>query len=322
MEAVTIKTRNSRWDTAPVRDSAGASRVACITERDIERIFEPLTRYRYLPVTYLHALAGGSLDYLVNRLNLLSRVPNLYVRRPRQQRATAEANHLPLVYELAPRGWSVMQERGFHRRDGRSSPNFAHELMVCQIMASIEFGTRTHGVQLIGWADILRSKNLPEGTRKSTKPWHIPVAGTSAAQHVIADGSPFGICREIDAKPVYFFCPGIEADCGTEPIEASDFCRSSIQRKFAQYLAIEAAGTFRTHFGFPNLYTPFITTTTARLESMIRLLLRKTNGVGSKTILFKTFPSARSSEMHKSSGDILGGDWRRAGHPNFNFLSS
>ncbi len=71
-------------------DKSGRAKAACITERDIDGIFRPLTRYRYLPVDYIHALGGGSLDYLVNRLNLLCREPNRYVARPPQQRANAE----------------------------------------------------------------------------------------------------------------------------------------------------------------------------------------------------------------------------------------
>ena len=56
--------RSSRWDSAPVLDRGGKPKLAAITERDIEGIFKPLTRYRYLPADYLHAFAGGSLDYL------------------------------------------------------------------------------------------------------------------------------------------------------------------------------------------------------------------------------------------------------------------
>ena len=44
----------------------------------------------------------------------------------------------------------------------------------------------------------------------------------------------------MDRAPVYFFCPGIEADCGTEPIDTSDFQRSSLFKKFVLYLTIDA----------------------------------------------------------------------------------
>lgn len=286
----------------------------------------PLTRYRYLPVDYLHALGGGSLDYLVNRLNLLSRIPNLYVRRPLEQRANAAANYRPLVYELASRGWTRMQERGFERLHVRPPASFTHEVMTCQIMASFELGARTNGARLITWDDILQSENLPDATRQSPKPWNIPVTlamgGERISTHVAADGSPFGIRRERDGRPSYFFCPGIEADCGTEPIDASDFARSSIYKKFALYLAIEAQGIHGSHFGFPNLYVPFVTTTKARMESMMALLERMTKGAGSKAILFTAFPTTISVEKPQPSGRMLEDGWERVSHPSFNFLTS
>src|SRR5207253_4928433 len=97
---------------APVLDKSGKPKVAVVTQRDIERIFMPLARYRYLPADYLHALTGGSLDYLVNRLALFARKPNCYVSRPQQQRANASANCRRQIYELADKGIRLIQERG------------------------------------------------------------------------------------------------------------------------------------------------------------------------------------------------------------------
>src|SRR6266446_8340815 len=112
MDSVPSTQRNSRWDTAPVLDKNGRPKVAILTDRDMENIFKPLFRYRYLPADYIHALGGGSFDYLINRLNLLSREPNRYILRPHQQRANASANCRRLVYELSDRGARVMHERG------------------------------------------------------------------------------------------------------------------------------------------------------------------------------------------------------------------
>ncbi len=42
----------------------------------------------------------------------------------------------------------------------------------------------------------------------------------------------------IEGTRSYLFFPGIEADCGTEPVEANGPERSSIAKKFAAYLAI------------------------------------------------------------------------------------
>jgi hypothetical protein len=300
MSAAAKRKRNSRWDDAPVLDRRGAPKVAATTEHDIERIFKPLCRYRYLPADYLPALGGGNLGYVIDRLYLLSRRPNLYVARPLQQRANANANHRHLIYELADKGARVMQERGFEYQRTRSPASFAHELMVCQIMASFELGTRVTNARIITWDDILRSKRLPETTRRSAKPYHIPVSitvdGHVIDTHVAADGHPFGVASIVDDHLEYFFCPGIEADCGTEPMDASDFARSSIYKKFVLYLAVEAQGIHRLHFGFPNFYVPVITTNETRARSMMDLLSRITAGKGSKIFLFKTFPAFTSFE--------------------------
>jgi hypothetical protein len=78
-EPVEKQTRNSRWTRDPV---VGRAAVAVHpTDRDIE-IFHLLSRFRYLPSDYIHALVGGNEKALSHRLNLLSRKPNLYLARP------------------------------------------------------------------------------------------------------------------------------------------------------------------------------------------------------------------------------------------------
>ena len=320
------KRRNSRWGDAPLLDKDGRAKLAAITDRDIAGIFKPLLRYRYLPVDFIHALGGGSLGYLVDRLNLLSRRPNVFVRRPVQQRANAFANRYRLIYELADKGLRVMEERGFEFQRSRAAGSFAHELMTCEIMASFELGARDAGVWFITWQDILKSQALPESTRQSPRPFHIPVRvmidGAPRDIHIAADGHPFGVGRPRDGKTSYFFCPGIEADCGTEPIDASNFDRSSIAKKFTAYLAIREGEVHRSHFGFPNLFVPIITTNEARLASMMKVLERMTGGQGSRIFLFRTFPAFASCDRSPTpSGEMLTGDWQRVGYPPFNFVT-
>ena len=327
MNSGSLKARNSRWNDAPILDERGRPKHAAITARDIEGILKPLARHRYLPADYLHAFADGSLDYLIDRLALLSRRPNLYVSRPQRQRANAGANHRRLIYELGDKGIEVLRERGLSCERGRAPASFAHELMVSLVMASLELGARETGVRLISWGDILNSESLPDSTRRSPKPYNIPVetvvGGERWHTHVAADGQPFGVERLIEGRRSYIFCPGIEADCGTEPVNASDFVRSSIWKKLVLYLAVEAQGVYRSHFGFPNFYVPIITTNGSRLASMMRLLERITGGNGSKIFLFKTFPAFTSFEKPPPpSGRMLTEDWQRVGYPPFNFLSS
>ena len=310
--------RSSRWTRDPVVDD-GQAVVAYPTERDIE-IFKLLARYRYLPSDYIHAFIGGNAKALTRRLNLLSRKPNLYLARPHQQRESASANHRPLIYELDERGARILRERGALVSQKSYHRNFAHELMVAEITASIELGTREHShIRLIPWHEILANEHTPTSTRESPSPASIPVQFTLRGEqqriNLTADAQPFGLERVNGGKRSYLFFPGIEADCGTEPLDASDADRSSIAKKFAAYTAIAEQGIYRSHFGFPNFFVPFITSTGARMHSMMRLLEKMTGEGGSKMFLFKTFPAFASFETPpRAGGHMLCEPWHRVGH--------
>lgn len=315
--------RNSRWTRDPVVDHNGNPTAACLTERDIE-IVKLLARYRYLPADTIHAFVGGNFKHLVHRLGLLSRKPNLYIHRPVQQRRHAAANYRHLIYELDDRGRAHLQERGISITK-KHQHNFEHELMVCQIMASIELGVRADpSVRLITWQEIMESGKLPEATRASPKPTHIPVSfsfpGRQYSTHICADGLPFGLERTHNGQRSYLFFPGIEADCGSEPILTSDLERSSIDKKFAAYRAIAEQGIYRSHFGFPNFFVPFVTTTESRMQSMMKLLERITEGRGSKMFLFKKLCTFTSVEAPtRGIADVLSEAWQRVGFEPFSF---
>ena len=314
--------RNSRWDRSPVLDGDRTPCIASLTERDIE-IFKLLARFRYLASDDIHAFVGGSLHAIGRRLNLLFRKPNGYLARPHQQRQNAEANHRRLLYELDERGRHVLRDHGLPFLAKHYYRNFAHELMVCRIMASIELGTRAAPtVRMISWPEILANSATPEATRFASNPASIPVRFTENGQAVSiivsADARPFGIERLHDSRHSYLFFPGIEADCGTEPIESSDIDRSSIVRKLTAYRAIAAQDLHRTHFGFPNFLVPITTTTERRMKSIMELLARMTGGRGSKMFLFTTFPAFHSFEKPPpASGHMLTRDWQRVGFAPF-----
>jgi hypothetical protein len=315
--------RNSRWTRDPVVEN-GAPLSACITERDID-IFKLLARFRYLPSDDIHAFVGGSFAHFTRRLDLLQRKPNCYLNRPQQQRQNADANYRRLIYELDERGSRILRDRGMPFLPKSYHRNFAHELMVCRITASIELGIRSdRSLRLISWSEILASPNTPQSTCSASRPERIPVSfellGETCRTEIVADGLPFGIRRNFDGKHTYLFFPGIEADCGTEPVDTSDFDRSSIYKKLTAYIAIAEQSIHRSHFGFPNFFVPIITTTPVRMRSMMRLLERITEGRGSKMFLFKTFPALTSFEKPpKPGGDMLTGPWQRVGFEPFSF---
>ena len=307
-------------------DRDGGARPAILTERDIE-IFKLLARFRYLPSDYIQAFVGGSEKGLTHRFNLLSRKPNLYLARPQQQRQSANANYRHLVYELDDRGARALRERGLPHPQKSYQRNFGHELMVSLIMASIELGMRECGhVRLISWTEILASEKTPRATRELAAPASIAISyslrGEARSDTITADARPFGLERTLEGKRSYLFFPGIEADYGTEPIDAQSTDRSSLAKKFAAYLAIVEQGIHRAHFGFPNFFVPVATTTTARMRSMMELVERLTSGNGSKILLFKTLPSFTSADKPPSpSGHMLTSPWERVGYPPLCFNS-
>jgi hypothetical protein len=213
-----------------------------------------------------------------------------------------------------------LRERGLPSPTKTFHRNFAHELMAALITASIELGTREHpNVRLITWSEIVASKNTPQAAREASNPSAIPVSYSirGESQHgVVADGAPFGLERTIEGRSTYLFFPGVEADCGTEPLDASAIDRSSIARKFVAYTAVAEQGIYRSHFGFPNFLVPIITTNVTRMRSMMALLDRLAGGRGSKMFLFKTFPAFASSEKPPApNGHMLSVPWERAGFP-------
>jgi hypothetical protein len=129
--------RNSRWTRDPVVQADGRHLLLQLTDRDIE-ILKLLAWYRYLPADDIHAFVGGNLKGLTRRLNLLARKPNLYINRPHQQRQTAQSNCQRLIYELDDKGVTLLRDRGLPHPPKSYHRNFAHELMVCRIMASFE----------------------------------------------------------------------------------------------------------------------------------------------------------------------------------------
>ena len=156
---------------------------------------------------------------------------------------------------------------------------------------------------------------------------HCRSRSTSKADTVsvpsLRTASHSGIERIIDGKKSWFFCPGIEADCNTEPVSSSNFKRSSIYLKMTAYMAAIDQGVPHARWGVPNLYVPIVTTTEEHKRSMMRLLDRITNGKGSKHLLFGVMPGFTFLERTSPpSGRILTTPYERVGHPPLNLLKS
>lgn len=312
--------RNSRWDREPKLDKAGKPIVARLSEDDLA-ILELLGRYRYLPSDYLASLTGRSQPAVQARLEILCRKPNGYINRPHQQRANADANTRRLIYELDERGAVELRSRGLPYSRKKYLRNFAHELMACTIAASFEIGARSsNAIRLISWHELLNSPQMPSATKQLANPQFLSIERDGRAESLVSDWWPFVIERNFHSKS-FAFMFGFEADCGTEPIDSGDDQRTSIRNKFVAYLTALDHGVPARHFGASTFLIPFVTTTKARMLSMIDLLGRLKPGVYGKRFLFKHIPSFTSFEKPApATGHILFEPWQRAGFEPFSFV--
>lgn len=297
-----------------------------LTPRDID-LLALLSRYRYLRSTHLHALMGGTAKkHFIERLGLLYHEGG-YLNRPASQWQTVNARYMPAVYALSEAGEQVLIERGLlapaspllHRGRGNSL-FFQHELMVSDILASIELGIRArHDLRFIGWQEIL--EKAPRSTQDADNPFDIPATityrftnRTETYSRPIRPDAVFGIeHRSQDKKLRRFFA--LEADRMSEPVYRATLEQSSYLRKLLQYREVMRAKAYHRHLGLPNLTVLTVTTTERHMVNIMALLKDLTEGAGDPALLFQAMPSEASLEVAPPPAPfLLDTAWRRVGH--------
>jgi len=306
-----------------------------LTERDLQ-ILSLLHRYRFLRSTHLQALAGGkSLKRFVERLGDLYHEGG-YIDRPRQQWQAINARYMPAVYELGEAGRTVLATYGpscdsilpsAGGRGHRPCRHFHHELMICDILASVEIGVRADpSLRFIPWPEILASPKMPEATRNAARPLaaKVPVSVMAPgsrkphrAEKPLVPDALFGLEYAVRGSKQYRFF-ALEADRNTEPVARSSLWRSSYLRKILQYREIARQSAYTTLWGLPNLIVLNVTTSDRHRQNIMRLVDEVTEGRGSTFLLFRTMASLASLERAPPpAADMLTGPWHRVGHPDF-----
>jgi hypothetical protein len=307
----------SKFSTQPILLREGRFRHAVITPRGLE-VLKLLSRYRYLPSNYIAPLVGGSPAGLSRYLKSLSADPRRILNKPEHQKNAYNAMYRHLVYELGPGGVDALLAHGIPAELPKVSKQYAHDLPANEIAASFELPTP--GIEYISWQEIQKSPKFTAPQEDGSR--YIPVRFMWEGEKITsiaADARPFGLAK----GDRYFFCPGIEFDTGSEPVNASDAKRSSIEKKLRSYLHILDHEIYREHFGFPNnsFCIPFVTTMTDRLPTMKACLHRLTRGRGSPYILFTTYPAFLSFEKSPPpSNHMLTRTYERVGFPDFRFI--
>jgi len=284
-----------------------------ITSRDIE-IFRALARYRYLRSTYLYAFAGGA-----SETRFKERLGDLFhegfIDRPGPQWRFAHARHMPVVYEIGAHAKRILAEYAGGEEPARTflseavHRQFAHSVMICECLASIEIATReVRGLRFIPWPEILA--RAPESTRDSAIPFRIGVSSGA----IIPDGL-FGLEYQSEGKKTYRFF-ALEVDRSTMPVERSNRNQTSYLAKLGMYRQIIVGHVHKAHLGISTLFVLTVTTQETRLAEIARGFERGGRG---PEFLFK---SVAEQSLIKPIPRLLGEPWQRAGVPPLNIAES
>lgn len=304
--------RNSRFGNDAVLNADGKPVHAVLTPRQL-RLLDFLERNRYATFNDIHGYLKGDPTALRYSIRVLKAKPNSYLKVCDQH---VEERNLrrKVAYELDRRGIDHLRQGGKTVADRSYVRNFTHAQLASHATASIETGiTDAENARLISWSEILGSEAMPALTKQLQHPAGLraqyEAGGILFDKTVRADSLPFGIELRVegDRKKFRFFS-GIEADMGTEPIAVSNFERTSIFAKFKAYLSIESGGVYKSHFGFPNFFVPFVTTNVSRMRAMMNELERITQGIGSKTLVFKV------ANQEGAPGYLFNEPWERVGY--------
>lgn len=247
-----------------------------LTENDLV-ILKTLARYPYLNLEWLAALTDRRFTGVRARVRLLKQFG--YLKVADAQAATREARIKNIAVkrclELATKGIKTLKPLGIDVAE-KTTNILEHQAMASQIMASFELGAK-NGLRVIHWPEIMDLPETPTELRDNPHPFTFKrvaysYRGDPHTKDVRPDGAAFGIEYDDGQHLHQYFFPGIEADNGTEPIEAAQWGRTSIERKFCEYAEVAETRRYHTQLGFPHLYIPFVFNEASRMRTAMRLL--------------------------------------------------
>ena len=243
------KNRRKRFDPPePDQDKDGLVNRKDLGPRDIVWL-SALQTHGTLPSTYLHAFGGGSYKGSLERLKQLYH--SGYVTRPRDQRRSDRANYQPVSYQIADKGWGILERKGLMDTYTASFHGHTlHQFMVSCLTASIHLACRSHGLIYLSQEDILSDARC---TRKELS---LPYNGS-----IIKPDQLFGI-KYADDKVRFF---AVEA-------ERAEKSMMRYEEKLRPYDAIIQSRIFRQEWGIPNMRVLVFTATNNRIRRMMEPL--------------------------------------------------
>jgi len=246
------------------------------------------------------------------RLKTLTDRPNLYIRRPEQQKASYQANYSHLVYEITPKGIDALLKAGHitaeeavwrSRFMQQKYREFWHDLNMANVVGSIRLAIDRGGVcRFVSPFAILA--NAPDQTKRSKHPLSVKLPD----RYIVPDYL-FGIAHTKDGKEEYRFF-WYEHDQGTEPVERVTSAGSSLKRKLEDCDLMLADRLYDRHFFLPNLTILTVTPVQRHLDS----IMAKADALAHRRqFIFKALDAAHGNDrVPKPVPHIFSEEWLRA----------
>jgi len=277
-----------------------------VTERD-RQIIRLVHRHRFLRSPQIAALMNDSSQQLLRRLQLLYH--HGFLERPRAQiDYYHQGGSRSLVYGVGNKGGALLQ-----RELGVSLPKlswgeknhtvrgmfFEHAILVSDVMVALELACReTEHVRLLT-EDELPNQAKMRGERQPFQ-WKVKI--NSGLKPGVIPDRVFALefpNQTGETNRVYFF---LEADRGTMPVNRRNLSQTSFYRKLLAYEATWSQSIHRTKFGFNRFRVLTVTTSAARVNSLVEACSKLERGHG-------LFLFADRSILAKPS-DIFSPKWK------------
>jgi hypothetical protein len=251
---------------------AGTIAPVALTGRD-HKILRLIHRHRFLRSHQIVALIVGSPQQLSRRLQLLFH--HSYLERPRAQLQYYELHgSQSIVYGLGNKSGSLLQLNPATQGEKNRAIGqmyLAHALLVSDAMVALELACRQHGVRLLHEDEL----NLPV---EAPLHWRVK----------LGDGTKLGVTPDRvfaleytdqngQVKRVHYF---LEADRGTMPVVRQKLSQTSFHRKLLAYEATWAYKIHQRHLGIPRFRVLTVTTSAARVKSLLDACARLQRGHG------------------------------------------
>jgi hypothetical protein len=253
-----------------------------LTERDRE-IIRFVYRHRFLRSPQIIALAGGSSQQVLRRLQLLYHYG--YLERPHAQIdyfRRGGSHHM--VYGLGNKGASLLkQELSVASQQLSWSENnrslgrtfLEHALLVSDVMVGLELACRKNGqIRLLTEEALLVNGK----TRHKLFRWKVNI-DANIKLSVVPDRAFALEFSDASGKTqrAFFF---LEADRGTMPVTRGTFSQTSFFRKLLAYEATWSQSIHSRRFGFNRFRVLTVTMSAARVKSLVNACSQLKGGHG------------------------------------------